>query len=73
MIVDYIHHDAVTHEENITENQWVVDPLHGTRQSSRQSARDTEGQDNTTHGHERNGSRKCGSRFSQTEVNAFLP
>ena len=25
VIVDYIHHDAVTHEENVTETQWVVD------------------------------------------------
>lgn len=25
VIVDYIHHDAVTHEENITETQWIVD------------------------------------------------
>ena len=25
VIVDYIHHDAVTHEEPITENRWIVD------------------------------------------------
>ena len=25
VVVDYIHHDAVTHEENVTENRWIVD------------------------------------------------
>lgn len=25
VVTDYIHHDAVTHEENVTETQWVVD------------------------------------------------